>query len=128
MSGDRVTADGGGDVEFRHARSGRAPRVVTERMAALALVGGMLTGGTSVGAVANFVFKAAVREELAVHNRDPEAHAQLVRALERMGATHVTDGDEKRRIQSQLDTLQRKVEETREIVIRLETQLRRDRR
>jgi lipid A disaccharide synthetase len=125
MPGDRVPSEGGPDVEFRHFRSGRAPRVVTEKMAAIALVGGMLTGGTSVGAVANFVFKAAVREELASHNRDPEAHSQLVRAMERMGVTHTVDGDEKRRLQTQLDTLQRKVEETREIVIRLETQLRR---
>ena len=125
MPGDHVTSEGGQDLEFRSMRSGRPPVVVSQKYAALALIGGMLTGGASTGAVANFVFRAAVQAEIRQHDRDPEAHAAFVRAMERVQQASSVDDADKARLQTQLDTLQRKVEETREAVIRLEAQLRR---
>jgi hypothetical protein len=91
----------------------------------LALLGGMLTGGASTGAVANFVFKAAVQQEIRSHDKDPEAHFALIRAMERVQQSASVDDAEKTRLQQQLDALAKDVRETHDAVIRLEAQVRR---
>lgn len=125
MPGDRAVDEAGTERgEFRNVRGTRAVRFVPQRTAAFALLGGMLTGGASTGAVANFVFKAAVQAEIRQHDKDPEAHYALLRAMERVQAASTTDDAEKARLQAQLDDLQRKVNETREIVIELRARVR----
>lgn len=125
MPGDRVTSEDGSEVEFRHTREGRPVRIVPQRTAMLALLGGMLTGGASTGAVANFVFKAAVQAEIRQHDKDPDAHFALLRAMERFRQGSEVDDAEKARLQSQLDALAKDVRETHDAVIRLEAQVRR---
>lgn len=125
MPGDRVTSGDGNEVEFRHTREGRPVRIVPQRTAMLALLGGMLTGGASTGAVANFVFKAAVQAEIRQHDKDPDAHFALLRAMERFQQGSAVDDAEKARLQSQLDALAKDVRETHDAVIRLEAQVRR---
>ena len=125
MPGDRVPSEDGSEVEFRHTREGRPVRIVPQRTAMLALLGGMLTGGASTGAVANFVFKAAVQAEIRQHDKDPDAHFALLRAMERFQQSSAVDDAEKARLQSQLDTLAKDVRETHDAVIRLEAQVRR---
>ena len=123
MPGDRAVSEDGREVEYPHTRQQRVVRIVPQKTVALALVGGMLTGGASTGAVANFVFKAAVQAEIKQHDRDPEAHAPLVRAAERWRESQEVDSGEKERLQRQLDALSRDVKDTREAVIRLEARL-----
>ena len=124
MPGDRVTAESGGDVEFAHTREERAVRVVPQRTAILALVGGLVTGGGGTSAAAHFMLKAFVQQEIAAHDRDRDAHAPLRFALDRYDQGRVVDDAEKARLQLQLNELSRDVRETREAVIRLEAQLR----
>jgi len=128
MPGDRVTAEGGGDVEFAHTREGRAVRVVPQRTAMLALVGGLVTGGGGATATAHWMLKAFVHEEIATHDKDREAHAPLRFTLDRYDQGRIVDDAEKARLQLQLNELSRDVRETREAVIRLEAQLRRSSR
>lgn len=125
MAGDRVTSEDGSEVEFPNTRAGRAPRVVPQRFAILGLVGGLVTGGGSTATVANFVFKAAVQQEIRAHDKDPEAHALLVRAMERVQQSANVDDAEKARLQAQLDAMTRDLRDVREAVIRLEAQLKR---
>ena len=128
MPGDRVTAEGGGDVEFAHSREGRAVRVVPQKTAILALVGGLVTGGGGTSAAAHFMLKAFIQQEISAHDRDREAHAPLRFTLDRYDQGRVVDDAEKARLQLQLNELSRDVRETREAVIRLEAQLRRSNR
>lgn len=125
MPGDRTTSEAGRSVEFRHTREGRAVRVVPQKTAILALVGGLVTGGGGTAATANFMLRAAIQQEIQQHDHDPEAHAPLVRAAERWSESQDVDSVEKARLQAQLDAMQRDVREVREAVIRLEAQLRR---
>ena len=125
MPGDRVTAEGGGDVEFAHTRDGRAVRVVPQRTAMLALVGGLVTGGGGATATAHWMLKAFVHEEISAHDKDREAHSPLRFTLDRYDQGRIADDAEKARLQLQLNELSRDVRETREAVIRLEAQLRR---
>ena len=125
MPGDRVTAEGGGDVEFAHTREGRAVRVVPQRTAMLALIGGLVTGGGGATATAHWMLKAFIHEEISAHDRDREAHAPLRFTLDRYDQGRIVDDAEKARLQLQLNELSRDVRETREAVIRLEAQLRR---
>ena len=128
MPGDRVTAEGGGDVEFAHTREGRTVRVVPQKTAILALVGGLVTGGGGTSAAAHFMLKAFIQQEISAHDRDREAHAPLRFTLDRYDQGRVVDDAEKARLQLQLNELSRDVRETREAVIRLEAQLRRSNR
>ena len=125
MPGDRVTAEGGGDVEFTRTRSGRAPQVMTLKQ--VAFIAGLFSSvtGVSVGAAAFQIIDARVERIVRTHDKDPEAHALLVRAMERVQQASNADDADKIRIQTQIDTIQRRVEETREIVIDLRAQLRR---
>lgn len=125
MPGDRVTAEGGGDVEFAHTREGRAVRVVPQKTAIIALIGGLVTGGGGTSAAAHFMLKAFIQQEISAHDRDREAHAPLRFTLDRYDQGRLVDDAEKARLQTQLDALSRDVRETREAVIRLEAQLRR---
>lgn len=125
MAGDRAVSEDGRSVEFRHTREGRAVRVVPQKTAILALIGGLVTGGGGTAATANFMLRAAIQQEIKQHDRDPEAHAALVRAAERWRDAQAFDEEEKRRLQASLEALQRDVRETREAVIRLEAQVRR---
>ena len=125
MPGDRVSSEDGRQVEFRNTREGRAVRVVPQKVAALALVGGLVTGGGGSFAAANWMLKAFIREEIATHDKDREAHAPLRFTLDRYDQGRLVDDAEKARLQTQLDALSRDVRETREAVIRLEAQLRR---
>lgn len=124
MPGDRVTAEGGGDVEFAHTREARAVRVVPQKTAVLALVGGLVTGGGGATAAAHWMLKAFVQQEISAHDRDREAHAPLRFALDRYDQGRIVDDAEKARLQLQLNELSRDVRETREAVIRLEARLR----
>lgn len=125
MPGDRVTSEDGRQVEFPHTRKGGVVRVVQQRTAVLALVGGLVTGGGGSFAAARFMLTAAIQQEIKQHDRDPEAHAPLVRAAERWRESQEFDSAEKQRLHTQLDALSKDVRETREAVIRLEAQLRR---
>ena len=125
MPGDRVTAEGGGDVEFAHTREGRTVRVVPQKTAILALIGGLVTGGGGTSAAAHFMLKAFVQQEISAHDKDSTAHAPLRFTLDRYDQGRIVDDAEKARLQAQLDALSRDVRETREAVIRLEAQLRR---
>ena len=128
MPGDRVPSEDGRQVEFRHTREGRAVRVVPQKTAMLALVGGLVTGGGGATATAHWMLKAFVHEEIATHDKDREAHAPLRFTLDRYDQGRLVDDAEKARLQTQLDALSRDVRETREAVIRLEAQLRRSSR
>ncbi len=125
MPGDRVTAEGGGDVESTRTRAGRAPQVMTLKQ--VAFIAGLFSSvtGVSVGAAAFQVIDTRVERMVRAHDKDPEAHALLVRAMERVQQASSVDDAEKARLQAQLDALSRDVRETREAVIRLEAQLRR---
>ncbi|HQN10376.1 MAG TPA: hypothetical protein PK569_22660 [Thermoanaerobaculia bacterium] len=125
MPGDRVTAEGGGDVEFAHSREARVVRVVPQKTAILALIGGLVTGGGGTSAAAHFMLKAFIQQEISAHDRDREAHAPLRFTLDRYDQGRIVDDAEKARLQLQLNELSRDVRETREAVIRLEAQLRR---
>lgn len=125
MPGDRVPSEDSRQVEFRHTREGRAVRVVPQKTAILALVGGLVTGGGGATATAHWMLRAFIHEEIATHDRDREAHAPLRFTLDRYDQGRVVDDAEKARLQLQLNELSRDVRETREAVIRLEAQLRR---
>lgn len=125
MPGDRVPSEDGRQVEFPHSREGRTVRVVPQKTAILALVGGLVTGGGGTSAAAHFMLKAFVQQEISAHDRDREAHAPLRFTLDRYDQGRLVDDAEKARLQTQLDALSRDVRETREAVIRLEAQLRR---
>lgn len=120
-----MTSDDGMEVSFGRRREPRPVKVVPQKTAILALVGGLVTGGGGTAATANFMLRAAIQAEIRQHDRDPEAHAPLVRAAERWRESQDTDAGERQRLQAQLDTMQRDLRETREAVIRLEAQLRR---
>ena len=124
MPGDRGTSENGQAVEFQHTREGRAVRVVPQRTAMLALIGGLVTGGGGTAATANFMLRSAIQQEIKAHDRDPEAHAPLVRAAERWREDRALDADEKHRLQTQLDAMAKDMREVRETVIRLETRMR----
>lgn len=125
MPGDRVPSEDGRQVEFPHSREGRAVRVVPQKTAILALIGGLVTGGGGTSAAAHFMLKAFVQQEISAHDRDREAHAPLRFTLDRYDQGRIVDDAEKARLQLQLNELSRDVRETREAVIRLEAQLRR---
>ena len=120
-----MTSDDGTPVDFGRRREPRPDRVVPQKTAILALIGGLVTGGGGTAATANFMLRAAIQGEIRQHDRDPEAHAPLVRAAERWRDEQEMDASEKQRLQTQLDALSRDVRETREAVIRLEAQLKR---
>lgn len=120
-----MTSDDGIPVDFGRRREPRPVRVVPQKTAILALIGGLVTGGGGTAATANFMLRAAIQAEIRQHDRDPEAHAPLVRAAERWRDSQEMDASEKQRLQTQLDALSRDVRETREAVIRLEAQLKR---
>lgn len=128
MPGDRVPSEDGRQVEFPHSREGRAVRVVPQKTAILALVGGLVTGGGGTSAAAHFMLKAFIQQEISAHDKDREAHAPLRFTLDRYDQGRLVDDAEKARLQTQLDALSRDVRETREAVIRLEAQLRRSNR
>jgi hypothetical protein len=125
MPGDRVPSEDGRQVEFPHSREGRAVRVVPQKTAILALIGGLVTGGGGTSAAAHFMLKAFIQQEISAHDRDREAHAPLRFTLDRYDQGRIVDDAEKARLQLQLNELSRDVRETREAVIRLEAQLRR---
>lgn len=125
MPGDRVPSEDGRQVEFPHSREGRTVRVVPQKTAILALVGGLVTGGGGTSAAAHFMLKAFIQQEISAHDRDREAHAPLRFTLDRYDQGRLVDDADKARLQAQLDLLSRDVRETREAVIRLEAQLRR---
>ena len=124
MAGDRTTSEDGRQVEFRHTREPRPVRVVPQKTAILALIGGLVTGGGGTAATANFMLRAAIQQEIRSHDHDPEAHAPLVRAAERWRESQEFDSAEKQRLQAQLDALQKDVRETRDLVIDLRAQVR----
>lgn len=115
-----MTSDDGMEVDFGRRREPRPVKVVPQKTAILALVGGLVTGGGGTAATANFILRAAMQQEIKQHDRDPEAHAPLVRAAERWRDSQASDDAEKQRLQVQLDAMQRDLRETREAVIRLE--------
>ena len=125
MPGDRVPSEDGRQVEFPHSREGRTVRVVPQKTAILALIGGLVTGGGGTSAAAHFMLKAFIQQEISAHDRDREAHAPLRFTLDRYDQGRLVDDADKARLQAQLDLLSRDVRETREAVIRLEAQLRR---
>ena len=125
MPGDRVKTDDGLTAEFSGTRGTKTVKFVQQRTAVLALVGGLVTGGGGSFAAARFMLTAAIQQEIKQHDRDPEAHAPLVRAAERWRESQEFDSAEKQRLQTQLDALSKDVRETREAVIRLEAQLKR---
>ena len=122
-----MTTDDGHEVDFGRRRENRSVKVVPTRTVIIGMVAALATGGVSVGSVTLWMAKAFIAEQIHNHDRDPEAHAAYVRATERLRQSSETSDVDKMRLQSQLDTIQRKVEETREKVIRLEEQLRRGR-
>ncbi len=123
MPGDRVTSEDGREVEFSSRRTGRPPQVMTlKHVTAIAALFATVTG-VSVGGAARYVLDARVEALIREHDRDPEAHARLVREAERYRQVAETDDAEKARLQTQLDALSRDVRETREAVIRLESRL-----
>ncbi|MBP7678484.1 MAG: hypothetical protein KBB14_19420 [Thermoanaerobaculia bacterium] len=128
MPGDRVPSEDGRQVEFPHSREGRTVRVVPQKTAILALIGGLVTGGGGTSAAAHFMLKAFIQQEISAHDRDREAHAPLRFTLDRYDQGRLVDDADKARLQAQLDLLSRDVRETREAVIRLEAQLRRSNR
>ena len=119
-----MTTDDGHEVDFGRRRENRSVKVVPTRTVIIGMVAALATGGVSVGSVTLWMAKAFIAEQIHNHDRDPEAHAAYVRATERLRQSSETSDVDKMRLQSQLDTIQRKVEETREKVIRLEEQLR----
>ena len=128
MPGDRVPSEDDRQVESPHSREARAVRVVPQKTAILALVGGLVTGGGGTSAAAHFMLKAFIQQEISAHDRDREAHAPLRFTLDRYDQGRIVDDAEKARLQLQLNELSRDVRETREAVIRLEAQLRRSNR
>jgi TolA-binding protein len=122
-----VTTDDGHEVDFGRRREGRSVKVVPTRTVILGMIAALATGGVSVGSVSMWMARAFIAEQIRSHDRDPEAHAAYVRATERLRQSSETSDMDKVRLQNQLDSLQRKIEETREIVIRLEAQSRRTR-
>lgn len=125
MPGDRVKTDDGLTAEFSGTRGTKTVKFVQQRTAILALVGGLVTGGGGSFTASRFMLTAFIREEIRQHDRDPEAHAAMTRAMERIQQASQSDDAEKARLQAQLDAMQRDVREVREAVIRLEAQLRR---
>jgi hypothetical protein len=125
MAGDRVTLADGSEGEFLRSRSGRAPRVVSQRYAVLGLVGGLVAGGGGVYVPANQILRASAKEVVEEHNKDPQAHAALVLAMKLVEQSSAVDDAEKARLQQQLDALAKDVRETHDAVIRLEAQVRR---
>lgn len=104
------------------ARSSRPPR--SPWWTVLGLVGGMLTGGTTTGAVAHEIFTNAIQKEVhaavVAHDTDPKAHLPLVLTLERFQATDRIDDAEKARQRAQFDEMQKDISQMKAMLARLE--------
>lgn len=123
MGGDRVASDDGREVEFRHARQGMAPRVVPQRTAMIAMLVGAMTGAGGSAGAAHFVFKAAVQQEIALHNQSADAHIGLIRTLDAAKASDAENAQTISRLTVQIDGLQRDVRDLRETIVELKTVL-----